>query len=141
MPSPSQKRLKQDLKRTPPTIDRIYGEVIEAYNTGLDLLVLAGCRMILEGVCNERGIPCYDGSRELPLWERVVKLDSCFQDYRSWQAQHSFRPVESSFAESLAETTRWCNAAVHGLRIEESDDVGSCLNGIESALFFLYGLP
>ncbi len=110
-----------ELKGLPPDLERIYKEVIEAYNCKLHLLVVAGSRMILEGICSELKITYAPDSRELVLAERFHLLESRLK-------------FDSGI---LEEVRKVCNDAIHKLQVDQRY-VDACVHIAEQALMKLY---
>jgi len=118
-------RQLRELKGLPPNLERLYKQVIEAYNYKLDLLVFAGSRMILEGICDDLEIPSgKPGGRKLFLAERLDLLN----ESRLKLLAGVFDPV-----------LRCCNLAVHDRQVEDgTGDVDFCIDAAETALQMLY---
>jgi len=105
-------RQPEELEGVPLVLSQLYQEIIKAYNAKLDLLVLAGSRMMLEGICEALDIP------DMVLAERLKLLESRLD----------------SKSGHLATVAKICNLAVHERRIEDSDDADLCLGWAEVTL-------
>jgi len=111
----------------PSEIQRVFDEAVAAYNAGARLLVLAGCRMVLEGVCNHKKVSRRaTHGRLLTLAERVALLQSDF----------SLLPV-SSENPLIKNLVRDVNAAIHRLEIKRPDEVELHLMEVELYLKLL----
>ena len=105
--------------RLEPKLARMYREVIECYNAGLDIVCTVGMRALLEGVCAEKGIT----GRNLE-----AKIDG-LAEY-----------LPANIVEGLHGFRFMGNQAAHELEASHVGELRLAIDVIEDVLNFLYEL-
>ena len=116
-----------EIKGLPPDLERIYKQVIEAHNSQLDHLVLVGLRMLVEGVCDDRGIPRTDAYGDVPLPVRTNQLAPLLPEW--------FR----KYLVQVNTAVEFGNDAAHKRTIPALKEIEASVWFIEQLLGHLYG--
>jgi len=119
------KRIKGDVgrkkfKKIPEKLDRFYGETIEAFNGGLNVLCAAGLRGLIEGICADKGVT---GSS---LEKKIDALVNHNLPQNIVEGLHGFRFMG--------------NTAVHELIPPQRDDLRLAIEISEDLLNYFYDL-
>jgi Domain of unknown function (DUF4145) len=104
--------------KLPPTLAKLYRETIEAFNSGSMLLCTLGLRVLIEGVCTDKGI---NGRK---LEKKIDGLATFFPNKNLIDSLHGFR-----FAG---------NDAAHDLEAMSATESSDAIEVMEDLLNFLY---
>src|SRR5438876_8662431 len=122
MPPPMYRWTKKRYPRIPTHIDRVYGEIIEAYNAGLVILSMAGLRIVFQLIATEIGAEVYHR-----VWKRIP-AEYFDDEIRTRQ----------SIKKKLQEAWEWGNKAIHEGRAPEVGELIRALGRIDMLLMLFY---
>jgi hypothetical protein len=115
----SVRRIKKELKHLPPTLTKIYEEVIITYNNDSFILCAAGIRAVLEGICKDKGIT--DGALE----KKIINMrEKGFISQQHEDILHKLRFLG--------------NDALHDLQTPTKKEIDAALDIIEHIIESLY---
>jgi hypothetical protein len=137
------RRKRKDFKHVPDFIKYLYTEVIDAYNRNLLILCPVGQRMIIEAICQEKGIEIEllsgkDGTPKLD--------DEGQQKYRNLTLSEKIDILQSSGyitpiqAAVLHQIKGMGNDAAHKITKHDDEIIGAALEVLESMLYSIYEL-
>jgi len=110
---------KKNYKHLPPTLMKIYEEVIVAYNHDCFILCSAGVRAMIDGICTDKGIT--DGS----LQNKIEKM----REEKFINPQH----------ENILHKLRFLgNEALHALQSPSQEEINTAVDIIEHIIESLY---
>ena len=119
-PKPSYRNLKiKTVPNTPPTVNRIYRETIDAYNNELQTLCAVGIRAVIETVCKERGI----------------NKDDLKEDINELKDKGL---ITEDFANALHENRLLGNDAIHESILFGDFELQTAIELIESLMYTVY---
>ncbi|SMD32754.1 protein of unknown function [Reichenbachiella faecimaris] len=138
------KRTKESLTaqsffNVPHNLRRIYKETIESYNSDSLTLCGAGVRALVEGLCQENGIP--DGEVEQTKKDGTIKKVRKTNLQAKINGLHEKGKITKANADILHEHRFLGNTAVHELSTPNKDDLRLALEIIENVFDNLYEIP
>lgn len=115
---------KETFENLPPYLDRLYDEIVQAYNARLIMLCVAGMRMFLEAICNNQRIVSYK-----PLGVRLTTLAQRFYEANA---------PDAPLATHLRNLVVMTNATIHELVTTNQEDAKEGLLVLETFLWGIY---
>ena len=106
-------------KQLPEALDRIYREVIRAFNAGLYVLTAVGLRTLIEGICADKSV---SGANLQPKINNLTNL------------------LPPNIVDSLHSFRFMGNKAAHELKASDKHDLRLAIEVSEDLLNFLYEL-
>lgn len=129
----------KDFWNAPPTIRRIYSEVIECLNNQSLILCAAGLRGIVEGICADQSVS--DGPVSVPAKGGGTQIIRKNNLEGKIFGLHERGILTQKSAETLHEHRYLGNEAVHELVTPSAEELRLALEIIEHTLDQLYEIP
>jgi len=124
----SWQRKAREYRTIPDIINRIYVEVVNAFNRGMPILCAGGLRALLEGICKDKGI------------RKGMTSSGKVKDNLEGKINGLVKIVPENIVKNLHSVRFFGNKALHELGVPERDELDLALTVMEDIMNVVYDL-